>query len=198
MSDSLKNLLLEAFPIDLHPSLERLAHILLPPSDTQNITTILIGCGDRILYIPHRIYSHVPTEEQLQYLAESDRVIVCCWFTRHHDGHIREKFLRKLQTYDQEWIMVYVMLLCSEYVIEILNYIWQNRERFNQVVLGCWYDRNMVFGWWVRERAISYWNCYYRAEFPEFEAYVGSRLLEFFQQCGTAYQQTKVLPEATS
>src|ERR1051325_9657973 len=46
------------------------------------------------------IYRPVISGGSFASLQPGERLIAACWFTRHHDGHIRERFLRALPAFD--------------------------------------------------------------------------------------------------
>lgn len=179
MNDSLT----VAFPVGLTPIVSRLAPILDPSSGFPSGKPFSVVCEGDQLQIPCRIYRPVISETVFASLNANEQSIAACWFTRHHDGHVRERFLRALPVYNSAWIVAYVVSLCGEYVIEILQCIWECRNRFDIHTLGRWLRDNRSFYSRTRSRIVSYWNCYYRSAFPIFEEYVGHRLLSFFDEC---------------
>jgi hypothetical protein len=48
-----------------------------------------------------------------------------CLYTRHHDSHIRERYLHQLLKTNQqdEWILIYILELAREYGREIVGII---------------------------------------------------------------------------
>ena len=162
-----------AFPSSLSSSVNALASQF--DLSTGRADPFSIFCdGDRLV-IPSRIYGAVPSDAAFGALPLSERAIVACWFTRHHDGHVRETFLRSIPAYDSAWIISYVIALCGEYVVEILDFIWKNRSFFDQPVLEHWLGENQLFYELTRSRITSYWDCYYRGSFPHF---IDSRIIE--------------------
>ena len=175
--------LISAFPVNLAHYASSLASLLDPPSGLQNSKPFTVLCDGETLEIPQRIYQPVISESQFASLPPFERSIAACWFTRHHDGYVRERFLRTLPAFDSSWVIAYVTTLCGEYVKELLHYIWEHRTLFDAAVLGCWLRDNPEFYFRIRSRIVSYWDCYYRSDYPHFESYVGSQLLTFFDEC---------------
>jgi len=175
--------LISAFPTKLTPDVSRLAVLLDPPSGLDISESFPVTCDDELIQIPHRIYRPVISESQFASLHPAEQSIAACWFTRHHDGHVRERFLRTLPTFDSSWVIAYVVTLCGEYVVELLHYIWERRSLFDAAVLGRWLRNNPQFYSRTRSRVVSYWNCYYRT--ARFESYVGSQLIAFFDEAAT-------------
>lgn len=175
--------LISAFPASLTPDVSRLVALLDPPAGLETSEPFAVTCDGEVIQIPHRIYRPVISESQFAALHPTEQSIAGCWFTRHHDGHVRERFLRALPAFDSSWVIAYVVALCGEYVVELLNYIWERRSLFDAAVLGRWLRDNPQFYSRTRSRVVSYWDCYYRT--ASFESYVGSQLLAFFDEAIT-------------
>jgi hypothetical protein len=173
-------LLSAAFPSNLSPTVSRLALLIAPPSCSASDQTFLASCNGEPLHIPYRIYVPPISDIDFASLNVTEQSITACWFTRHHDGYVRERFLRALPAFDKPWIIAYVIALCGEYVVELLNYIWEHRNRFHPEMLGSFLRENPILLCKTRQRIRSYWNCYYRHASPHFNNYVGNQLLTFF------------------
>ena len=174
---------LNAFPARLNLDVTGLAQLLDPPAALVATNPFSVVCDGESLLIPQRIYGPPISDNQFASLCFIEQLIAACWFTRHHDGHVRERFLRHLQNYRASWVIAYVVVLCGEYVIELLQYIWERRELFDAVVLGRWLNGNEEFYSKTRARITSYWDCYYRSSCAQFDGYVGRRLITFFDEC---------------
>ncbi len=172
--------LISAFPTKLTPDFSRLAALLDPPSGLDTSEPFPVTCDGEVIQIPHRIYRPVISESQFASLHPDEQSIAACWFTRHHDGHVRERFLRALPAFDSSWVIAYVVALCGEYVVELLHYIWERRTLFDVAVLGRWLRDNPEFYSRTRSRVVSYWDCYYRT--ARFVDYIGSQLIAFFDE----------------
>ena len=172
-----------SFPPSLGSTVSGLAPLLDPQADIAPKFSSTVICAGESFAIPYRVYSPVPDDSRLALLSSSEQTIIACWFTRHHDGYVRERFLRTLTAYDSAWVIAYVVALCGDYVIEILRCIWERRNQFDPLTLGHWLRDNQPFYRRTRSRIISYWNCYYYSSFPDFSDYVGSQLLTFFDDC---------------
>jgi len=171
-----------AFPAKLTPTVSRLAQLLDPSSGLPTSEPFAVSCDGETLQIPVRIYRPVISDAAFASLPPIEQSIAACWFTRHHDGHVRERFLRALPVFDCSWVIAYVVALCGEYVVEVVSYIWEHRSLFDRAVLGRWLRENQIFYSRTRSRIVSYWNCYYRSSSPSFETYVGSQLIAFFEE----------------
>jgi hypothetical protein len=174
---------LAAFPSNLSASVNRLASLLEPPCEIQPCGWFSVSCANETLTIPGRIYCSPPTEAEFRALQSTEQTIVACWFTRHHDGHVRERFVRTVEALDRGWVIAYVVALCGEYVIELLYYVWERHDLFDRPALGGWLLDNQPFYARTRSRIVSYWHCYNRSSLPRFSDYVGSRIISFFDEC---------------
>jgi hypothetical protein len=175
----MNQILENAFPSDLISSLRLISDRLVSPSifDPSDPFSVVIAGGQ--IEIPYRIYVEPLTDHEVDQLPQELRIITACWFSRHHDGRVRERFLRSISANDSDWIVSYVLPLCGEYVLPILDLIWDERDRFSIHVLTSWIRLNTALYQTIRRRIVSYWNCYYRSENPDFSKYVGGRLIEF-------------------
>lgn len=172
--------LTSAFPTQLIPDFSHLTSLLAGPSGFEISHSFVVTCDGETIKIPGRIYQPALSESQFSALRPMEQAIAACWLTRHHDGYVRERFLRALPAFDSSWVIAYVVALCGEHVVELLHSIWQRRSLFDVAVLGLWLRENPEFYSRTRSRIVSYWDCYYRT--ARFETFVGSQLLTFFDE----------------
>ncbi|KKI91044.1 hypothetical protein WQ54_17075 [Bacillus sp. SA1-12] len=136
-----------------------------------------------LLSIPERIYFNVPSTSQIISLTEQQQVILAVLFTRHHNGLIREENLSKIiqRSNEYHWIIPYIIRIMGEYVIEILQVIKSNLDKVNKKKIKEFIIDNPIFYHKIESRVVSYWNCYYRNEYPKKEEYVGIEILNYFR-----------------
>ncbi|HJQ57883.1 MAG TPA: hypothetical protein VJ890_13295 [Vineibacter sp.] len=106
--------------------------------------------------------------------------ILDCLQTRHHDGYVRERALRRIIGLNTPWSVPFVVQLASEYVTEILELIETNWGQIDERMLGRFLADNPRFQARVRARVISYWNLHWKR--PQRESYVGFKLLARMDQ----------------
>lgn len=70
------------------------------------------------------------------------------------------------------------MQLIGEYVIEILEIIYQNINHLNTSVYKKFLEQNPVFYKITRQRVQTYWNCYYRFGDDDISKYTKKDYLE--------------------
>jgi hypothetical protein len=124
--------------------------------------------GDRFAFIGTekiatdcRIYNE--WHGNISSLSNIQNRILSTLYTKHHDGYRREKCLREIISFDDEWIPPFILSLLGEYVIEIVNVINENKEALaRKESYLSFIKRNPDFLHLIESRSISYWNCYHR------------------------------------
>lgn len=139
--------------------------------------------GGEPLRIPARIYCPEPEPPAVAALTGSARTVLHCLFTRHHDGHVREAHLREVISSPLGWVPPYVVQLLGEYVIEIHRVIQENVRYLRQETYSRFVAENPAFIGLTRQRAISYWNCYFRSQHRALSNYVAHQVLEVLDPC---------------
>lgn len=137
--------------------------------------------SDETLYIPYRIYYDVPNDSELSSLTDRQRTILYTLYTRHHDGYVRERNLKKAidMARVDAWITPYLMLMVGEYVEEIVQVIYDHRSLLNADFVKTFVGENQRFYQTVQSRVVSYWDCYYRRKYPMKDQYVGFQVLDY-------------------
>lgn len=128
----------------------------------------IVVAGDPVV-IPYRVYNPVPPPHFADGLSSTEQAVAAGIYSRHHDGLIRQRALGTLLDRDEPWTVPFVVQLLGEYVIEICGDI----EKFTRTALAArpamraslpaFFRHNPCFAELTRQRAVSYWSCYYRA-----------------------------------
>lgn len=175
-----------AFPIELYNDVSKVIKII----PTQTYNNVLIGVSkERIVYllndatieIPYRIYFLDVSDEILNKLTFHQQIILHCIYSRSCDGFVRQRHLRSLLLIEYEdWAIPYIVKVCDEYVVEILEMTYtilkeQNTECFEKF---CHENDKLICKSYAR--MISYWNEFYRNKYPLFHKYIGRKL---FKEC---------------
>lgn len=95
-------------------------------------------------------------------LSERQVLIYFCLLTRHHNGFVREDALCRIASAQESFVVPFVAQLASEYVYEILFQIWQRLDQLSPAIYGPFFRNNTDWLIKLRQRMISYWDCYYR------------------------------------
>lgn len=171
--------LVTAFPSALQPAALRLSHALREASSSPLQQGFHVRVQGEVLCIPYRVYD---PKDAVWGAVEAgdgeDRWLALCWGTRHHDGHIREACLRRLLPDLPPWAAVFVVQLLGEYVGEIVELIAGAMDDRLTSVLSAFAQENAQFVALTRHRARSYWDCYFRHRFPNWQAYPAFQVLD--------------------
>lgn len=171
-----KDKLLNAFPKTLKSDVEAVWDIL-PRDITFSSNTQTIQLNNELLIISYRFYFAEPDCERERKLTETQSTILNCIYLRHHDGYLRQRRLKNLIDKSDYWVTPFTIQLLGEYVIEILQVldILVNDKTINNYRQFA--KENPIFWLKTEHRMISYWNEYYRWQFPKLEEYPGRQLI---------------------
>lgn len=172
----------DSFPKELNKDLQEVLKII--PKETYN--NVSIDCSENvieyssnhsIIKIPYRMYFIDIDDKKVNDLTDTQKIILYCIYTRSCNGFIREKYLNKLLTLNfGYWVIPYIIKLCDEYVIEILEVIYAKlRVRNNNDIKKFCLDNKSIVNK-SYQRMISYWNEYYRDREYNFHKYIGRKL----------------------
>lgn len=187
-----KDRLLKSFPAEFKSDVESVIKILpLEKNDVklcdgqvhkvENLihpTELTINMNREQLTIPYRLYFNEPDIDSENNLTDRQKSILNCIFLRHHNGYLREKRLKKLVYKDEKWIIPFTIQLLGEYVFEILEVL---DEHINDKTINDYYsftEENPKYWQQTESRMISYWNEYYRMNFPKLKQYLGTALVK--------------------
>lgn len=145
-----------------------------------------IKLNNDFLSIPYRIYFNEPDPGIVSQLTCTQKVVLNCIYTRHHDGYVRQRRLEELAGINEYWVIPYTLQLLGEYVVEILQVLDKvitddNIEYYKSFII-----ENPKYWQQTISRMTSYWHCYYREKwfsdnrekvFPELNDYPGQQIV---------------------
>jgi hypothetical protein len=103
--------------------------------------------------------------------------------SRHHDGLVREKYLKKLIPHKNDLLIAaFITLLLSEYVVEISQIIYDNIDQGLLNNISIIFSENPKFMNYINSRVVSYWNEYYRHPFPSLNDYPSYKIMQLVRQ----------------
>lgn len=129
------------------------------------------------LKIPVRIYFNEPKEQNEKQLTDRQKDILNCLYTRHDNGYVREKRLKKLSEKPEKWKIPFLVQLLGEYIYELLPII---DKKVNNDTLEFYREfktENPKYWQQTESRIASYWNEYYRYKFPKLKDYLGIEII---------------------
>ena len=131
------------------------------------------------LRIPYRVYATEPPAHLASALSQQQRIALCCLFTRHNSGFVRERMLHEiLEEEPAPWAYAFAIQLLGEYVIEILEVLWTRRGALRSEQCLALLNENPKFVALTKKRIVSYWNCYFRSRSPRLVDHVGFRVAD--------------------
>ncbi|MBO3102250.1 hypothetical protein [Cellulomonas fengjieae] len=182
-----------AFPGALGPEAAEVAQLLPPYDDpwgasaftaTATAHAVPFALEGEMLAFPSRIY-HGALPADTSFVISLSPVVAACAYTRHHDGHVRQRALQTLlrgPSAMAPWVVPYVVKLVDEYVVEIVEDVAAFLTEVDvegspqQRAYGRVLVQNPEMLRLLRARASSYWDCYYRRRYRRLEEYPGHRL----------------------
>lgn len=134
--------------------------------------------NDEILNIPSRVYFNEPAEIDEKALTERQQLILNCIYLRHHNGFIRQKRVDKIIGSKEDFVIPFIIQLLGEYVVEILYVLDQNIKDEDIKFYKNFILQNEKYWQKTKSRLISYWNEYYRSQYPILKEYVGFKIIQ--------------------
>lgn len=185
--------LYDAFPFQQHNIIEKLLGKVKIESNLFIASDDVYTLSSGIINIPYRIYINESVLES-NTLADEEKRILMCYFTRHHNGYIRQKCLEELMNKNQlrEYEVPYIIMLTGEYVIEIVEIAFNLLKRdSNKGYLMQIITNNQSQIKYQHSRMVSYWNEYYRKKYfksfdqiilSNWEYYIGSKIIKLYKE----------------
>jgi hypothetical protein len=168
---------LAAFPPDRRLSATVAANLLLPfvdPNYRQSSVRLIVR--GKTVHIPKRIHFIGLCDAKLGE-EPAPLQVVQCLRTRSTDGYERQASLRDILLLNEPWSIPFVVLLAGEYVVEIIEDILVALPALSPEAYIEFVRENRDAMRLLRSRATSYWDCYYRASYPNRSAYPGLAFL---------------------
>lgn len=77
------------------------------------------------IQFPYRIYYADRSNKETANLSQQQKMILHCIYSRSNAGFVRQKHMRCLLQMDyEEWAIPYIVKICDEYVLEILEMVY--------------------------------------------------------------------------
>ena len=125
--------------------------------------------------IPYRIWLDDYANEIV--LTPVQQSILHCIYSRSTNGYLREKHIKAILENDIPfWAFPYVLKLCDEYVIEILEVIYDKLKNQDNTELKTFCQMNLSYFLYSHARMISYWDYFYRDRCYKYKNYIGKKL----------------------
>lgn len=168
-----------AFPIDLRADVDFVLRQLPDPDHSptpDDIGTVTVH-SERVR-IPYRVYLREVDLTQVGQLGDTQQRVLACIYTRNHEGRVRESALRRLLPPAEVFVAPFIVQLVGEYVVEIVEIIREHIDELQAPEFCGFLRENGPFLSRTRQRATSYWDCYYRDPWRSLADYPGMRVLD--------------------
>lgn len=166
-----------AFPKHLIQEINFITSKISPKSDHSAHWGYEMCIEGEKIEIPSRIYWDV-SKLKINDFTIIHKTIIACVLTRHHNGYIREENLEKLILSKQYWTIPYIVQLLGEYVIELLELVWDKFDSIDKENLVNFINENEAYWFKTKQRITSYWVCYHQHKNTTKSVYVGFKLIE--------------------
>jgi len=179
-------MLQDGFPNNLRDDVIKVMELL----DQQTYNNVTIGESqetveyyqeNKVIKFPYRIYYIDTSDNYIDTLSGYQKMILHCIYSRSCDGFIRQKHLNSLLVmHYEDWAIPYIVKICDEYVVEILEMTYDILKDQNTESIKKFCNENNEAFCKSYNRMISYWNEFYRNEYNNFHQYIGKKL---FREC---------------
>ena len=166
-----------AFPFSHGVAAQKAANTLGPfvdPSYSQPL--IRVQVLGRTVSIPSRIH-FLGGLQAGSTNPDPSWVTFQCLCSRSTDGYLRQLALRAILTSADAAAIPFVVLLAGEYVVEIINDMVFALPNLDRTAYASFVRENRQLMRTLKAKATSYWDCYYRALFPDRFDYPGLTFL---------------------
>lgn len=126
---------------------------------------------------PYRIHLGEIESSKVSKMSNTEKMILHCIYSRSCDGYVRQKHISELlSTSIPDWAIPYIVKVCDEYVVEILEMVYESLKESDTaaIKLFCASNRNAFCKSY--NRMISYWDLFYRNDYCRYKDYVGYKL----------------------
>jgi hypothetical protein len=130
------------------------------------------------LEFPYRVYFNEPRNTLEKHLTEEEQVILDCIFLRHHNGYIRQRRLERLIDKRHPYIVPFTFQLLGECIKEILMIVDDHINEDTMHEYLQFMKENKKYAGQTENRMISYWDLYYRTEYPKRKRYIGQKTFD--------------------
>jgi hypothetical protein len=148
-------LALASFPASLADDVRTVLDVVPPGPDHGFLVDQRVVIEGESIGILSRLYRPEPTEAALAALAPRPRLIARCLYSRHHDGHVRERHLRRIEG-DEPWLPHFVLLLVGDHVPAIVEVALSRIGSIPRSTYDAFAAENPAFMDLIRARVTSY------------------------------------------
>ena len=150
---------------------------------------INVNLNSNNIKIPYRIGINEVENKLIDNLNHTQKLILYCIYTRHHNGFIRQKYIEKLINENNYFITPFIIQMIGEYVSEIMIIIDKYLENNIENYIKFKYE-NKKYWKYLRGSMASYWDTYQRNKYPKYDEYIGKIILDKINGITMIYAHT--------
>ena len=167
----------KSFPSYLQKDATKIADFLQQnaPKDFKTIGREVVYLNGEALELPQRVYFGEYNTQSLTLVQEQ---MLNCLYLCHHNGHLREYYLRKILEVKEDFALPFISKLFGDYVIEILEVLHYKLPNNTRDKLRDFFRENPSYQKRIESRIASYWDLFYKNAYPDFKKYVGYQLFQ--------------------
>ncbi|MGB8324423.1 MAG: hypothetical protein WCE52_15805 [Candidatus Acidiferrum sp.] len=114
--------LIGAFPTSLHPQAMDAIRYLPEDRHSDRHGCYVMNVSGEQVSIPRRVY-HDVSQIPLWRILGTKKKLLRALLTRHNDGFVRQRYLKRMLEVNEIWTPPFVILLAGEYVVQMLDMI---------------------------------------------------------------------------
>ncbi|NGZ83249.1 hypothetical protein [Duganella aceris] len=157
---------ISAFPRDLTDAVRAALSVLMPDQMFKPVGGLSVRVSEESLLIPYRTYYDMARVRRAADAGGRQGLVALCLGARHHDGFLRESCARRLLARDESWVIPFLFQLLGEYVVEIIRPI-EEAIAADGGKYAAFVRANPAYFLTTEQRALSYWDAYYRLRYPD-------------------------------
>ncbi len=167
------------FPAELEKQVREVVHMLsLEKGGFIHAASYTVNFHGKKFEFPYRVYFNEPKNTLEKNLSEEHKTILDCIFLRHHNGYIRQRRLERLIEKKESYIIPFTFQLLGECVKEILMIVDDHINDGTIADYLFFMKENPKYVEHTKNRMISYWDLYYRTEYPKRKRYIGQHIFD--------------------
>ena len=173
-------MLQEGFPKEISDDVMKVCG-LIPRKTSQTLQDVEYTHGGQLIKFAYRNYYMDIADSYIETLTDQQKMVLHCIYSRNYDGYVRQKHLKWLLSMAyEEWAIPYIVKICDEYVIEIVEMTYNILKDEDTAPFRNFCIENKEELCKSYSRMTSYWNEYYRHRYSDLQQYVGTKL---FKEC---------------
>ncbi|MDA0179236.1 hypothetical protein OJ997_02920 [Solirubrobacter phytolaccae] len=178
-------ILLGGFPASLRDDVLSVLRALPPRTYPAMERREAVHVSGEEVAVPYRIHYPELEADTLVAMSDGQQLVAGCLYSRHGDGHVRERAIARVVDSTEPWVIPYVLSLLGEYVFQICALVHEEAPLTSPAYQD-FARANRQFLALTENRANSYWGEYHRFRYPRRREYPALLALDQLRGCPDA------------